>query len=78
MRRREFGGSRDCLEVGTHDALLTQQPRELQDLLVGHSLARSRKTQRLDGDVESDLVPVLEAIDERAGDAVDTDDHTVD
>lgn len=77
MRRWEFAESRDCLQVGTHDALLTQQPRELQDLLVRHSLARSRKSERLDSDVEADLVPVLEAIDECAGDAVDTNDRTI-
>ena len=48
-----------------------------QDLLVGDSLARSRKTERRHGDVESDLVSVLEAVHQGTGDAVNTNDGTV-
>ena len=80
LRPRHFwsGSSRNALQVRRHDAILSQQTREAEDLSVADSLSFACKAQRFDGDIQSQLVSIFETVNQCSRDTIDANGSVID
>ena len=76
--RADADGSYQALQVRPHHIGHAADFGVAPDLVTGHAAGSLRRAQRLQSNIQADLVAVLETVRHRLGDARDANGHPVD